>query len=123
MCNLNINRFENVTNFVFSDYTSRYLTTCSTPDYKLRSLWDKIEKAKRSVETILIPMRFTGDDSYAQYSTTLERSAYLSVKASIKPEEDEANGGIVYIGPPEENMRRKRQTVGVSEVSNVLSCL
>ena len=66
------------------------------------------------METILIPMRFTGDDSYAQYSTTLERSAYLSVKASIKPEEDEANGGIVYIGPPEENMRRKRQTVGVS---------
>ncbi|KAL5262010.1 hypothetical protein ACHWQZ_G007649 [Mnemiopsis leidyi] len=85
-------------------------------DYKLRSLWDKIEKAKRSVETILIPMRFTGDESYARYSTTLERSAYLSVQATIKPEEDDANGGIVYIGPPEENMRRKRQTVGADYI-------
>ena len=107
-------RFENLAYYVISDDFSQYSTARSTPDYKLRSLWDKIEKAKRSVETILIPMRFTGDDSYAQYSTTLERSAYLSVKASIKPEEDEANGGIVYIGPPEENMRRKRQIVGVS---------
>ena len=86
------------------------------PDYKLRSLWDKIEKAKRSVETILIPMRFTGDESYARYSNTLERTAYLSVKATIKPEEDDASGGIVYIGPPD--ARRKRQAIGVRCISN-----
>ncbi|XP_063691882.1 laminin-like protein epi-1 isoform X2 [Bolinopsis microptera] len=85
-------------------------------DYKLRSLWDKIEKAKRSVETILIPMRFTGEESYARYSATLERTAYLSVKATIKPEEDDASGGIVYIGPPDNNARRKRQAIGADYI-------
>ena len=58
-------------------------------------------------------MRFTGDESYARYSNTLERTAYLSVKATIKPEEDDASGGIVYIGPPDYNARRKRQAIGV----------
>jgi hypothetical protein len=93
------------------------LLKISAPDYKLRDLWDKIEKAKRGVETILIPMRFTGESSYARYSKKMERSAYLSVKATIKPEEDDASGGIVYIGPSGDNARAKRQ-VGVRCVFN-----
>ena len=46
----------------------------------------------------------------------MERSSYLSVKATIKPEEDAASGGIVYIGPPDESVKRKRRTVGVCSI-------
>ena len=46
----------------------------------------------------------------------MERSSYLSVKATIKPEEDAAGGGIVYIGPPDESVKRKRRTVGVCSI-------
>ena len=56
-------------------------------------------------------MRFTGDASYAKYSTELEKSGYLSVKATVKPEEKLANGGIVYIGPERETSSNTRQTV------------